>query len=171
MLDVARWGLGVDLPTRVSAVGGKYAFNDDQETPDTLSVQYAFQDKSILWEHRLWSSHGIEGRSSGVAFHGESGTLVVDRGGWKIYDHSENVTADASDLQATHLRDFLDCVRTRRTPCADLQIGHIASTLCHLGNIAYRVGREVTFDRDRLECTADEIASRLLADNPNRAAV
>lgn len=168
MLDVARWGLDVELPTRVSAVGGKYAFDDDQETPDTLSVQYAFQDKSILWEHRLWSSHGIEGRSSGVAFHGESGTLVVDRGGWKIYDHSENVTADASDLQATHLRDFLDCIKSRRTPCADLQIGHLASTLCHLGNIAYRIGREVRFDRDGLDCCGDDLANQMLASPSTR---
>ena len=153
MLDVARWGLAVDMPTRVSAVGGKYAFDDDQQTPDSLSVQYSFQndrDKSILWEHRLWSSHGIEGRSSGVAFHGERGTLVVDRGGWKVYDHSENVTADASDLQGTHLRNFVDCVRSRQSPAANLQIGIAASTLCHLGNIAYRRGREIRLDAEHI---------------------
>ena len=162
MLDVARWGLGVDLPSRISAVGGKYTFDDDQETPDTLAVQYAFQEKSILWEHRLSSSHGMDGRSSGVSFHGERGTLVVDRGGWKVYDHSENVTADASDLQATHLRNFVDCIKTRQTPTADLYTGHIASTLCHLGNIAYRLGREVKFDSSRLKCPNDDVANQLL---------
>jgi len=161
-LDVARWGLGVDYPSRVSAVGGKYSFDDDQETPDTLAVQYAFEDKTILWEHRLWSSHGVEGRSSGVSFHGEQGTLVVDRGGWKVYDHRDNVTADASDLLATHLRDFVDCVKTRQTPAADLRIGHISSTLCHLGNIAYRLGREIKFDSNRLDCGADLAANQLL---------
>ena len=163
MLDVARWGLMVDLPTRISAVGGKYAFDDDQETPDTLAVQYAFENKTILWEHRLWSSHGMEGRSSGVSFHGERGTLVVDRGGWKVYDHSENVTADASDLQAAHLKNFVDCIRTRQTPAADLSIGNAASTLCHLGNIAYRLGREVKFDADPLHCVDDAAASQLLS--------
>jgi predicted dehydrogenase len=162
MLDVARWGLMVDLPTRVSAVGGKYSFDDDQETPDTLAVQYAFEDKSILWEHRLWSSHGMEGRSSGVSFHGERGTLVVDRGGWKVYDHSENVTADASELQAAHLRNFVDCVQTRQTPAADLFIGHAASTMCHLGNIAYRLGREVKFDPHHLKFIDDSAANQLL---------
>ncbi len=163
MLDIARWGLSVDYPSRISAVGGKYSFDDDQETPDTLAVQYAFRDKMILWEHRLWSSHGVEGRSSGVSFHGELGTLVVDRGGWKVYDNRENVTADASDLQTTHLRDFLDCVKTRQTPSADLQTGHVASTLCHLGNIAYRLGREIHFDSSRVDCDTDVAANLLVA--------
>lgn len=143
MLDVARWGLNVDLPTRVSAVGGKYSFDDDQETPDTMQVQYVFAGKSISWEHRLWSSHGMEGRSSGVSFHGDQGTLVVDRGGWKVYDHRENVTADATDLLGTHLRNFVTCVRSRQTPVADVEVGHVSSTLCHLGNIAYRQGKEL----------------------------
>ncbi|WP_397570013.1 Gfo/Idh/MocA family protein [Schlesneria sp. T3-172] len=165
MLDVARWGLDVDLPHRVSAVGGKYGFNDDQETPDTLSVQYAFEQKSILWEHRLWSSHGIEGRSSGVSFHGDRGTLVVDRGGWKVYDCAESVTADSSDLQSAHLRNFVDCVRNRQTPAADLQIGHAAATLCHLGNIAYRVGYEVKFDPQFLNFGSDNDANALLVNS------
>jgi len=162
MLDVARWGLDVTLPHRISAVGGKYAFDDDQETPDTLAVQYAFQDKTILWEHRLWSSHGMDGRSSGVSFHGERGTLVVDRGGWKVYDSSENVTADASDLLSAHLRNFVECVRSRQSPAADLQIGHIAATLCHLGNIAYRVGREVAFEPQSLNFGSDQVANSFL---------
>lgn len=162
MLDVARWGLGVDSPTRISAIGGQYGFDDDQETPDTLSVQYAFETKTILWEHRLWSSHAIEGRSSGVAFHGDQGTLVVDRGGWKVYDHSENITADASELLTTHLRQFIDCVKSRQTPSASLQVGHLASTMCHLGNISYRVNREIAFDPNRQDCGSDEAANQLL---------
>ena len=143
MLDVARWGLNVEVPQRVSAVGGKYSFDDDQETPDSLSVQYDFGAKLILWEHRLWSSHGPEGRSSGVAFHGDNGTLVVDRGGWKVYDHGEVITADASDLQAAHLRNFIDCVRSRQTTVADPSVGVAASNLCHWGNAAYRAAREL----------------------------
>ena len=148
MLDVARWGLNVEVPQRVSAVGGKYSFDDDQETPDSLSVQYDFGAKSILWEHRLWSSHGPEGRSSGVAFHGDNGTLVVDRGGWKVYDHGEVITADASDLQAAHLRNFIDCVRSRQTTVADLSVGVAASNLCHWGNVAYRAARELRLPGD-----------------------
>jgi hypothetical protein len=124
-------------------MGGKYSFDDDAETPDALSVQYDFGSKSIMWEHRLWSSHSPEGRSSGVAFHGDSGTLVVDRGGWKVYDFKETVTVDASDLQTAHLRNFIDCVKSRAIPSADLETGILASNLCHWGNIAYRQKREL----------------------------
>lgn len=162
MLDVARWGLGVDFPERVSAVGGKFSFDDDQETPDMLAVQYAFAKKSILWEHRLFSSHGIDGRSSGVSFHGDEGTLVVDRGGWKVYDNRETVTADASDLLTTHLRNFVDCVKSRQTVASDLTVGHISSSLCHLGNIAYRLGREVRLQSGQLSFGEDLAANRLL---------
>jgi len=143
MLDVARWGLQVETPVRVSSVGGKYSFDDDQETPDSLTVQYDFGGKSILWEQRLWSSHGVEGRSSGVAFHGDQGTLVVDRGGWKVYDHGEVIAADASDLLKSHLTNFTDCIRTRRTPAADLATGIASGALCHWGNTAYRAGHEI----------------------------
>lgn len=150
LLDVARWGLGVELPERVSAIGGKQVFNDDQETPDTLSVQYDFGGTSLLWEHRLWSGHGVENRSSGVAFYGERGTLIVDRGGWKIYDTPDSLTAESSELLTPHLRNFVDCVRSRQTPAADISVGVVSSMLCHLGNAAYRLGREIrTSDLDR----------------------
>lgn len=147
MLDVARWGLQVTTPQRVSAIGGKYSFDDDQETPDALSVQFDFGSKSILWEQRLWSSHGVEGRSSGVAFHGDNGTLVVDRGGWKVYDHGDVVAADASDLLATHVSNFVDCVRSRQAPTASLETGLASAALCHWGNAAYRAGHELRTDR------------------------
>jgi len=150
MLDVARWGLQVETPVRVSSVGGKYSFDDDQETPDSLTVQYDFGGKSILWEQRLWSSHGVEGRSSGVAFHGDQGTLVVDRGGWKVYDHGEVIAADASDLLKTHLTNFTDCIRTRRTPAADLSTGIASGALCHWGNTAYRAGHEILIGKSNL---------------------
>lgn len=146
MLDVARWGLQVERPIRVGAVGGKYSFDDDQETPDTLSVQYDFGSKSILWEHRLWSSHGVEGRSSGVAFHGENGTLVVDRGGWKVYDHRDVIAVDSSNLLAAHVQNFVESVRNRQTPTASLAVGIASSALCHWGNAAYRASREVRPD-------------------------
>lgn len=142
-LDVARWGLHVEQPRRVSAVGSKLAFDDDQETPDSLSVQYDFGGPTILWEHRLWSGHGLENRSSGVAFYGERGTLIVDRGGWKVYDSAESLTSEGQELLTPHLRNFIDCVKTRETPAANLPTGLASSALCHWGNAAYRLGREI----------------------------
>jgi predicted dehydrogenase len=166
MLDVARWGLGVELPTRVSAVGGRFHFNDDQETPDTLMVQYAYPAATIIWEHRLWSTRGIEGRSAAAAFYGEAGTLVVDRGGWKVYDLNETIASDTSEQTIAHLRNFIDCVKSRSRPTADIEIGHISSALCHLGNIAYRVGHEVAFDPTSASFGADSDANALLSRAP-----
>lgn len=162
MLDVARWGLGVDLPTQISASGGRYHFDDDQETPDTLVVNYGFPAATITWEHRHWSSHGVEGRSAAAAFYGEDGTLVIDRGGWKVYDRKETLTADSSELARAHQRNFLDCIKTRQQPAADIEIGHLSSTLCHLGNIAYRLGRGVSFDPGKLDFGDDSEANALL---------
>jgi predicted dehydrogenase len=144
LLDVARWGLGVEFPTHVSAAGGKYHFHDDQQTPDTLRVNYTYSGKTITWEHRLWSAHGLEGRSAAVAFCGERGTLIVDRGGWKVYGQKETAAAGPSDLLEPHLRNFVDSVKSRAVPACSLETGHVSSALCHLGNIAYRLGRTVS---------------------------
>ena len=163
MLDIARWGLEVTYPHQVSAQGGKHYFDDDQQTPDTLLANYSFPGKTIAWEHRLWSHQGIEGRSAAVAFHGDQGTLIVDRGGWKVYGQSESVTSDSSNCATPHHQNFLDSIRTRSRPTADIEIGHISTTLCHLGNIAYRVGRTVQFDPQTQQFIKDPVADVLLA--------
>lgn len=144
LLDVARWGLGVDLPLRVTAQGHRLQAEFPCETPDTLSVQYEYPDVTVTWEHRLWSDFGLEGRSAGVAFHGTEGTLIIDRGGWKVYGRKEGPWAPASSLLEPHLRNFLDCLRTRAMPAADVRTGCLSSALCHLGNLAYRRGRPWT---------------------------
>ena len=146
LLDIARWGLGVGLPVRVAATGGIHYLNDDRQTPDTLTVQYSYPRASIVWEHRQWSNHGIEGRSAAVAFYGDNGTLIVDRGGWKIYGRRNSLSGEASDSQTPHLRNFIDCIKSRGAPAADIEVGQLSSTLCHLGNLSYRLGREVMFD-------------------------
>jgi len=162
MLDIARWGLNVGLPTQISAAGGKHAFDDDQETPDTLLVNYSYPGLTITWEHRLWSNHGIEGRSTAAAFYGEFGTLIVDRGGWKVYGQKESASSGSSEIALPHHRNFVDCIRSRSTPIADLEVGHVSSTLCHLGNIAYRVGRTVNFDSSSMTFGSDAEANALL---------
>ena len=98
-----------------------------------------------------------------MAFFGDRGTLIVDRGGWKVYGRRENLTADATELQPAHLRDFVDAVKTRRVPAADIEIGHVSGTLCHLGNIAYRLDREIIFDPQAMNFGWDGDANALLA--------
>ncbi len=130
LLDIARWGLNVDRPERVLAVQGDRVWNDAAETPDSLHVQFDCGGSTVIWEHRSWSNHAPEGRTAGVAFFGERGTLVVDRGGWKVYDSAESLTSDGSEQLTPHLADFIDCVKTRRTPIADLETGIVSAEWC-----------------------------------------
>jgi len=158
MLDLARWGLNVEWPQHVTASGGKHHFHDEQETPDTLFVNYEFapkpagknqhpsSPKTIVWEHRLWTNHGIEGRSTAVAFYGERGTLILDRGGWKVYGSRNAPSAQPADQLEPHLENFLQAIRSAEPLACDLAVGHVSSGLCHLGNIAHRTTGHLTVD-------------------------
>lgn len=145
MLDVARQGMNVKLPNRVSATGGSYHFTD-QETPDTLNVGFDFGSQSIVWEHRQWSPRGIEGRSAATAFYGDNGTLIVDRSGWKVYETETNESVSGTDSTAEHCRDFIDAMRSRKQPACDVKSAQVSGTLIHLGNIASRTQTDLHID-------------------------
>lgn len=144
LLDVARWGLNVDHPVEVVASGGTLGGNTSEQTPDTLHAQWTFDDAIIAWEHRSWSAHGLDGRSNGVAFHGELGTLIVDRGGWKVYGQKEGTSAPATSLLEPHLRNFLDSIRTRELPASPLVEALKSADLCHLANAAFRTSQKLS---------------------------
>ena len=144
-VDVARWGLGVDAPLRVVSGGGKYVFDDDQEVPDTQVVTWEFPECALVWEHRMWSKHPLEGSGFGIAFYGDNGTLLVDEKGWRVED-GPKAEGTATDSQSGHVANFLECVRSRKAPNAEIEIGHLSTRLCHLGNIAHRTGKKLTFD-------------------------
>jgi predicted dehydrogenase len=161
-VDVARWALGVDAPLRVASGGGKYVFDDDQEVPDTQVVTWEFPDSCLVWEHRMWSKHGTEGSSFGVAFYGDKGTVLLDLKGWHVED-GEKAGGEATNSQAAHIQNFLDCIKTRARPNADIEIGHLSTRLCHLGNIAHRTGRKLTFDGATETFPGDAEANKLLS--------
>jgi predicted dehydrogenase len=150
LLDVALWGMDLGLPQHVSASGGRLVSRDDGETPDTLMVEYTYPQTRLLWEHRSWSSHGLEGRSAATAFYGEKGTLIIDRGGWKIYGSSSPVVGEAEALWSPHLSNFIEGIRTRRNPSANLQIASTSTAVALLGNIAYRTGRSIDLPQQAL---------------------
>ena len=162
-LDVCRWGLGVDYPTRVSAGGGKYRFEDDQETPDSHVVTYDFGDKSITWEGRSWHRRGFEGSMFGIAFYGENGSVVIDGSDYRVYDAKdkevEKVPGSGSDTP--HLQNFLECVKSGKRPNADIEDGHKSTLLCHLGNIAYRTGHTLNLDPKTGHILGDRDAANL----------
>lgn len=140
-LDLARWGLDVTYPSRVTAGGGRHRFEDDQETPDTMMVTYDFPGgKTITWEGLSWSPLGPHDRGFGLTFHGTEGSLVIRDSGYKIYDMRNKEVGGNTGAggDKDHFADFLDAVRTGRRPNADIEKAHQSTLLCHLGNIAYR---------------------------------
>jgi predicted dehydrogenase len=183
-IDIARWGLGVDThPSVITAAGSKYFFDDDQQFPDTQYCVFEWPaDKNVshkrmlVYEQRDWSPYVQEGFENGNAFYGTKGMMILGKsGGWKIFGPRNKLIEESSggfDL-ASHHRDFLDAVRTGRKPHADIEINHLSTSLCHLANIACRVGRVLRFDpaaeRFLDDAEADALLSR--AYRPNHWAV
>lgn len=149
-IDVARWGLGVDYPIEVGSSGAKLEFvDDDQETPDTHTVSMKFPgEKMILWQGLSRTGPGPYGTGFGVSFHGTKGTLVLLDREYKIFDKSEKELESVPVVASedVHVSNFLDCIRSGSTPNAEIAEGHKSTLLCHLGNIAFRLGETLYTD-------------------------
>jgi predicted dehydrogenase len=148
-LDVARWGMQVDYPERVVSSGGRYRWDDDQETPDTHMVAFDFPGKkTITWEGLSWSPLGPLFDGFGVSFHGEQGSLAIMGSGYKLYDlGNKEIEAKGGDgSDGVHVVDFLNAIRSNQRPAADIEEAHKSTLLCHLGNIAHRVSRTLHTD-------------------------
>ena len=159
LLDYALYGMNVTAPESIMASGGKFGYPDDAcETPDLLQTIYTFNDFTVMWDHSIGINDGAYGRSHGLGFVGENGTLVIDRGGWEVIPENVNGNKrmEAVPLQKSygggglnlHVKNFLECLKAR-TPerCnASIQIGAHIAKFAHLGNIAYRTGKKLTWD-------------------------
>ena len=153
-IDIARWALGVDYPKTASGMGGKLFFDDDQQTPDTMNVTFDYGGKALIWEMRIWNPYGMDGQENGVAVYGSEATVQIGRWnrrwGYKLFDRSGELVEhnDADDESDDHMRNFVDCVRSRKLPNADISKGHLSALHCHLANIIARTGRNVAFDQE-----------------------
>lgn len=162
-LDVARWGMNVDYPSRVTSAGGRYRWVDDQETADTHVVSFEFGKSLITWEGLSWSPQGPMDGQFGVTFHGEEGTMYVYDAGYKIYDMMRKLSdqKDGSAGDAEHFDNFLKCIREGGKPNADIEDAHKSTLLCHLGNIALRTGRTLNTDPQNGHILQDEEAAKM----------
>lgn len=171
-IDLARWGLGVETqPSRIAAMGGKYVYGgDDQDFPDTQYVSFEYdlgdgKKKMLTYEQRIWSPYTQEGYENGSAFYGTEGMLLLGKHhGFQLFGPRNEPRQQVSggiDLGA-HCRDFLDCIKSGGTPRADIEIGHLSSSLSHLGNIATRTGRVINFDPATEKAAGDDEANALV---------
>jgi predicted dehydrogenase len=143
MIDVCRWGLGVEYPLHVTSAGGRYRYDDDQETPDTHLVTFTFEGrKTIQWEG-LSCNRWPREQPADVLFHGENGSLAIRGGGYTVYDpKGKEVRKVPGPVdEGVHFANFLDAVRRGVALNSEIAEGHKSTLLCHLGNIAHRTGR------------------------------
>ena len=163
MIDLARWGLGVNYPVRVGSAGGRYRYQDDWQTPDTQVINLEFNNNTaITWEGRSCNGRSIDGSSAGVIFYGETGSLFLDGGNsYQIYDlkdklvkevknsitiDARNVADPSQQLDGLHIQNFFDAIRKGVNVNSDILSGHQSTLLVQLGNIALRSGRTLNID-------------------------
>jgi predicted dehydrogenase len=167
-LDVARNVLGLDAPSRISCAGGKYYYDDDQETPDTQIATFDFAGGpgkatgiTLIWEHRVWEKAGPENQAYGVSIHGDKGTLIFKGDGWEVRGGDGAKEPPGKNIVGLHQKNFIDAIREGAKLNADIEEGHKSTRLCHLGNLAYRTGKTLKFDA-KTETTDDPAANKLL---------
>ncbi len=174
-IDVARWALGVGYPTRVTSVGGRYHFADDWEFPDTQEACFEFVGgKTITWQGQSCNGLTTYGRARGTAILGTTGSVVMDRDGYTVYDLKEKVVKSSlaaqagdglnthadDDMTALHIDNFVDAIRTGAALHQPIEEGAKSVLLGHLGNIAQSTGRALRIDATSGRITGDEEAMK-----------
>ena len=154
MIDIMQMAFDEAMPKAVTALGGKFWFTDNRETPDTLQVTYEYADFSASWEHRCNNTDANPARLMGLAFYGTNGTLYVDRNLYKVTpEKGSPIEASemrrVSDPHPLHWSNFLDCVKTRQRPNSDIEKCFRSTASCLLGNIAYRSKLRIDWDDQR----------------------
>ena len=186
-LHAARMALGVKYPTRVSAMGGHFMFDDDQETPNTLTATFEFDDagrkKLLVFDVRHWMTNneaGIGERSDAQAgaaagqpqtvgniWYGSKGYMATGRGGWQTFMGQEQSPGPKSEAGAGvgGFVNFIDVVRSRRREdqLSEIEEGAISTMLIHLANISYRTGRTLQFDPVTYSCKGDAEATAMFS--------
>ncbi|PQJ33759.1 hypothetical protein BSZ35_03310 [Salinibacter sp. 10B] len=184
-IDVCRWALDVDHPTKVTSSGGRYHYDDDWEAFDTQVASYEFgDDKMITWEGRSCNANPVKGTDGnpgggrGASIHGTEGTLIVDRGGYVVYDNDNNLIEYANEAQTgeqvsgtgtvgggsntdRHVANFLAAIRGEEDPHSPIEEGRKSVLLCHLGNIAQRTGHTLQTNPETGKIVEDEEAMAL----------
>jgi len=156
-LDIIHWAMGVNYPKTVTASGGKYFIQDNRETPNTIDVLWEYPGFLCNYSYDGMNAGGRDGHGYGIQFFGTNGSLFLDRNGYQIYpefdligeeqvSRIDVVKSGTSEQHLTHVRNFFDCVKTRKRPISDIEEGHYASAASLLGVIAIRSQQRLEWD-------------------------
>ncbi len=180
-IDIALYAMNAVAPKSVMASGGKFAYpNDASETPDTLQTVFEYDNFNMLWEHATGIDGGNYGRTEGIAFIGNNGTLVVNRGGWEIIPETEFDSdlgmevykvddipnqGRRGDYLDAHTRNFVQAIKDNDASVLNTPIvsGSVAAINAHMGNVAYKVGRKVYWDAEKGTFKDDKEANALIS--------
>jgi len=172
LLDYGLLGMKATVPKSITALGGKFAYPDlSQETPDTLMTLYEFDHFNLLWDHAIGIDNGSYGRDHGIAYIGNNGTLVLDRGGWEVIEEKNGAHKVSKPLAKSqdngvekHWVNFIDAVRSRKTEDlhCPIEAGAHVATVAQMGNITFRTGQRVVWDAVAEKFTDDAINQKYL---------
>lgn len=160
-LDICRWALGVDYPSKITSSGGRYSFDDDWQFYDTQIASFEFgNDKMISWEGRSCNGFNFHERGRGATIHGTKGTVLLDRNGYWAYDNSgklfkqvlERGHSASTDivgigaLDLYHMENFVEAIRSDEKLNSPIEEAVKSNMMCHLGNIAQKFNRTLQTD-------------------------
>src|ERR1039458_8980511 len=174
-VDVCRWALGIDYPQRITSSGGRYQFKDDWQFYDTLVTSFDYQDKMLAWEGKSCQGMKFYGRDRGATIMGTKGSVMVDRGGYEIYDLRGNKTGEVKAGRAAassdsvgrdsmtndHFANFIAAIRKGEKLNAPIAIGNVSVTMLQLSNVAWEVSRELKLDTANGKILNDAEAMKL----------
>jgi predicted dehydrogenase len=168
LINMALMGMPPVPPKTVCSSGGTFVQNDMRETPDTQLAVYEFPDFILEWEHKSGMGVGLNGRSWGVSWSGTEGTIFLNDAGWELAIEKRKASLEpeqhksSGDPRPAHIRNFLDCMKSRQQPVLNLELGHHVSTVAHLGNIAFRSGHKIIWDPVKERITNHSDADKLV---------
>jgi predicted dehydrogenase len=159
-VDVCRWALGVDFPNSVAATGGRYSFKDDWQFYDTLTATFVYDDKMISWDNKCCNGMKTHNRDRGSVILGTTGSVLVDRGGYEVYDLKGKKTDEfkvgassasqdlvgADSMTDLHFANFIAGIRTGQKLNAPIEVGNVAVTMLQLANVSWQTKRELHID-------------------------
>jgi predicted dehydrogenase len=168
LINMMLMGMGQQAPKSVFSSGGKFVLDDNSETPDSQIAVYEFPDFTLIWEHKAGLNNGLHGRSWGVQWSGTEGTIILNDSGYQIITEPKRANLDSErkpgspDPRPAHVRNFLDCMKSRKQPVLNLEVGHHVSSVAHLGNIALRTGRKINWNAAEETVLDDPAADRMI---------